>query len=378
MTSRRISAGLAAAALFLFLSAAGPSAAGPFEIAADADTRAAGMDGTGMPLVVTVDRSKLGRSGALRATFSLPADSLTLPLDWREPAPAEVRYRWLPVTGAVRPPEPSGMLGAPVPQHSTGGPSPADEGVNGERLPPGARLGAGDRAIAPSRPGIYQLELATESERTLVDGVRLIVLVPYGQLDDEGYIGRYYVGSYPPGADSRGARYAPPAGFIPVRREHQNLRLSDNFRLGEFLTHDQRNTWPKYVVVSPLLLDKLELVLAECERMGITAERMVVMSGFRTPQYNRNGGQTQGRATFSRHMWGDGADVWVDNDGDWYMDDLNGDGRRNTADARVMLRAVERVESRHPDLTGGAGIYSDNGVHGPFIHIDTRGHSARW
>jgi hypothetical protein len=70
--------------------------------------------------------------------------------------------------------------------------------------------------------------------------------------------------------------------------------------------------------------------------------------------------------------------VWVDNNDDGYMDDLNGDGRRDIADVRLMLRAVERVEARYPELVGGAGLYRANNVRGPFIHIDVRGRAARW
>jgi hypothetical protein len=43
-----------------------------------------------------------------------------------------------------------------------------------------------------------------------------------------------------------------------------------------------------------------------------------------------------------------------------------------------MLRAVERVEQKYPDLVGGAGVYRATGEHGPFIHIDVRGSRARW
>jgi len=131
------------------------------------------------------------------------------------------------------------------------------------------------------------------------------------------------------------------------------------------------------VVVDPRLIEKLELVMAELNASGIRADRMVVMSGFRTPQYNRRG-LNQGRATLSRHQYGDAADVWIDNDGDWYIDDLNRDGRRDTGDVRVMLRAVEKVEAKYPDLVGGAGIYAATSAHGPFIHIDVRGRRARW
>jgi hypothetical protein len=77
-------------------------------------------------------------------------------------------------------------------------------------------------------------------------------------------------------------------------------------------------------------------------------------------------------------MFGDAADIFVDDDGDGWMDDLNGDGRVDIEDAKVILRSVDRVEREHPELVGGAGIYAASGGHGPFIHIDTRGYRARW
>jgi hypothetical protein len=44
----------------------------------------------------------------------------------------------------------------------------------------------------------------------------------------------------------------------------------------------------------------------------------------------------------------------------------------------VLLRAVERVEQKHPELTGGAGLYESNSSHGPYVHVDVRGSRARW
>jgi hypothetical protein len=77
-------------------------------------------------------------------------------------------------------------------------------------------------------------------------------------------------------------------------------------------------------------------------------------------------------------MYGDAADVFVDNDGDGRTDDLDGDGRVTIADAQVMARAAERVELEHPRLVGGIGVYSATASHGPFMHVDTRGYRARW
>ena len=90
---------------------------------------------------------------------------------------------------------------------------------------------------------------------------------------------------------------------------------------------------------------------------------MAVMSGFRTPQYNATGGDTTGRDELSRHMFGDASDVFVDNDGDGRMDDLNGDGRIDYRDAQVIVagghrtaESLDRGEQRfagRPGATGG-------------------------
>ena len=287
-----------------------------------------------------------GRSGALHVQVARPGEAVRLPLEWGTQPPAHLDYRWLPVMGTSGVAESSATAG----------------------------LGS---VAAPTRPGVYELEVSSGSaRRQFGDRLRLVVTVPF-EAKEDGYIGRYFLGQWPTEGEGRTDRYAPPGGFIEVTRENQSLRLSEHFRVREFLTHDQQGVWPKYVVVDPRLLDKLELVLMELEGQGVPADHMVVMSGFRTPQYNRKG-LSRGRASLSRHQFGDAADVWVDNDGDWYMDDLNGDGRRDTGDAGVMLEAVTRVEAKHPDLAGGAGTYPDNGAHGPFIHIDTRGTRARW
>jgi uncharacterized protein YcbK (DUF882 family) len=102
------------------------------------------------------------------------------------------------------------------------------------------------------------------------------------------------------------------------------------------------------------------------------------MSGFRSPQYNAGGGDKTGRANLSRHMYGDANDVWIDNNGDGQMDDLNHDGRIDIRDSQVICSAVERVEQENPELVGGCGVYPGNGAHGPFTHIDARGYRARW
>jgi hypothetical protein len=198
-----------------------------------------------------------------------------------------------------------------------------------------------------------------------------------------GKIGEYRIGFWPgerrkPVAKALSLAYANPDGFIEVTPENADTHVSEHFRLRDFLTHDQQGVWPKYLVLRAPLVDKLELVISQLEARGTPVRHMSVMSGFRTPQYNARGGERSGRSDVSRHMYGDAADVFVDNDGDGRMDDLNRDGRIDYRDAQVILDAVEHVERMHGDLVGGVGVYRATRAHGPFAHVDVRGNRARW
>jgi uncharacterized protein YcbK (DUF882 family) len=269
----------------------------------------------------------------------------------------------------------SGKLRAHVQQPG----EPLPEGA----LPAGAELrvavGADTTGIAaPPGSGIWRLALKVGSAIKPVTDLSVIALTPFSE-KRRGRIGLYFIGSWPGerGRVRRGG-YANPSGFIEVTPGNQDTHVSEHFRLRDFLTHDQQNVWPKYLVLELRLVDKLELVLADLLSRGYRVEGVRVMSGFRTPQYNEGGGDPSGRAALSRHMYGDAADIFIDNDGNGTMDDLNGDRRVNLRDAQVILQAVDRVERAHPALVGGAGVYPAASGHGPFIHIDTRGYRARW
>ena len=233
---------------------------------------------------------------------------------------------------------------------------------------------------APAQPGIFRLALAVGAALRPVADLNVISLVPFSR-KQSGRVGGYFVGNWPGErgrSPSTRGNYALPGGFIEVTLANRETPVSEHFRLKDFLTKDQPNVWPKYLVLEPKLLDKLELVLAELRAQGIETRGARVMSGFRTPNYNARGGNTKGRASLSRHMYGDAADIFIDNDGNGNMDDLNRDGRVDLRDARVIEEAVTRVERAHPALVGGCGVYVATSAHGPFAHIDTRGYRARW
>lgn len=259
-------------------------------------------------------------------------------------------------------------------------------GVRPDTLPPGAQIRytqGGDTAAQPTHSGVWSLVVSVGNAIRPVADFSVIAMLPFSAKQG-GRIGSYLIGSWPSERGAKGPRNAPadrysnPAGFVEVTPENQNTPVSEHFKLGDFLTHDQQSVWPKYLVLSPRLVDKLELILADLEQHGTNTKGVHVMSGFRTPQYNATGGETSGRAGLSRHMYGDASDIFIDNDGNGAMDDLNHDGRIDINDSRVILDAEERVERAHPELVGGGGLYRAAAGHGPFIHIDTRGYRARW
>jgi hypothetical protein len=283
----------------------------------------------------------------------------------------------------------SSFAAADTPAGSTAVPAVASGGAPDGMAIPKAWLGASGKlralvgtwetlqseaSLAPlkgavaSVPGVHALD-ATAPDG---DAFYAVSLLPYGTKSGDE-LRNYRMGSWPEARPG----YAPPAGFIEVTQENQHTPISDQFRLADFLTHDQAEVWPKYLVVKPVLLDKLELISAELDRRGLPS-RLHVMSGFRTPQYNVKGVGKGGRASLSRHMYGDAADVFVDEDRNGNMDDLNKDGKITRADALVLFHAAETVERANPDLVGGLSAYQANSAHGPFVHVDVRGRRARW
>ncbi|MDB4951364.1 MAG: hypothetical protein JWM27_4013 [Gemmatimonadetes bacterium] len=242
-------------------------------------------------------------------------------------------------------------------------------GTDGQAVPAGQ---------APPEPGIWNLVLRMRDAVKPVADLYYATEVPLSEKHG-GRVGGYMVGSWP--FEAGGAPkpvYTPPHGLIEVTRENLGTPISEHFTLGDYITKGQNDVWPKYVVISPRVLDKVELTIQEMEAEGHRVKHVFVVSAFRTPNYNVSGGDPSGRAGLSRHMYGDAMDVVIDNDGDNLMDDLNGDGRVDVRDARVLGHAAEMVEEKYPDLVGGIGIYAPTGAHHGFVHIDTRGFRARW
>jgi hypothetical protein len=279
------------------------------------------------------------------------------------------RGEWIGESGEVR-----------VVVHEPGAPPPFAEELPHDvgvvfASPEGDTIAPADGAPPP---GVWNVLLRARDGLRRVPDLTVLSMVPIAERRD-GRIGRYLIGTWPSErAPPRTPAYAPPRGMVRVTPENLDLPVSRHFRLRDFVTKGQEDVWPKYVLISPRLLDKLELTIDELERSGHPVRRVGIISGFRTPNYNMGGGDPRGRGAQSRHMYGDAMDWFIDNDGDGRMDDLNGDGRVDLQDLRIMAEAAERVEQRYPHLIGGIGVYRPTGAHGGFIHIDTRGYRARW
>jgi hypothetical protein len=226
---------------------------------------------------------------------------------------------------------------------------------------------------APAKPGYYPIRLVRNKDKAQI-ALQMFVLRPANQIVN-GKLNGYQIGSYPSALKGLEA-YQPPKGFIEVTPELENLFVSPHFKLGQFLCK-QQGGYPKYLLLHTGLLEKLELLLRTVNAKGIRTDSFVVMSGYRTPYYNK----AIGNVTNSRHIYGGAADIFIDvNPVNDYMDDINHDGAVNIKDAEYLYTIADKLvsHSKHPELMGGVGLYDKNSAHGPFVHVDVRGTPARW
>lgn len=225
---------------------------------------------------------------------------------------------------------------------------------------------------APSAPGLYPL---TVTDATSGDAIRLnvFVLTPYDHRQRR--LDGYRIGHYRRKPLRDNPVYERPPGFVRLTAANRDVRVAPHFTLGQFACK-QTDAYPQYLLLREQLLLKLEAILQSVNAHGHAVRTLHVMSGYRTPYYNRSiGNQTD----YSRHLYGGAADIFVDADGDAHMDDLNDDGAVTRADARLLADLVEAAHDGAPQpITGGMGIYGPAPHRGPFVHVDARGYRARW
>jgi hypothetical protein len=224
---------------------------------------------------------------------------------------------------------------------------------------------------APKEPGPCALRLESPAARHPVL-FNVLVMHPSTRVL-EGKLNGYRIGLYRTHPLHGDSAYLPPRGFIEAGSGERDLLVSPHFTLGQFIPNPRGD--PGYLALSLPLLLKLEAMLAAYNQSGHQAATFHIMSGFRTPASSAASARR-----YSRHLYGDAADVYVDADRDGRMDDLNGDGRSDIEDARVLYDLVVRLElSGRPDVVaGGLGLYDADSAHGAYVHVDARGTPHRW
>jgi len=226
---------------------------------------------------------------------------------------------------------------------------------------------------APYRFGLYKLE-CHDSENDSVILLNIFVVEPLERIKSEK-LEQYRIGSYPLPREIKKVWYESPKGLVRVTEESEDLMLTPHFRISQFLCK-QQSDYPKYVIVQEKLLLLLEALLTEVNRRGYNIATFSFISGYRTPFYNHEIENVK----YSRHIYGDAADIYIDADNDGRMDDLNGDGKIDIADAKVLYDIAETLTSTTDGhlFTGGLGAYQPTSFHSEFVHVDTRGSRLRW
>jgi hypothetical protein len=220
---------------------------------------------------------------------------------------------------------------------------------------------------APKEPGLYPVIITRHPCMDFIT-LNVFVMVPSDRLKGQCLNG-YRIGAYPACSLERSSIYSPPKGFVEVTKKNEEALLSPHFKLKQFLCK-QEGGYPKYVVLSERLILKLELLLEMTNQEGYRCETFDIMSGYRTPYYNR----CIGNVRYSCHLWGYAADI------DGMKDDLNREFKIDYRDAARLTKLVEKLhnETAYRPFLGGLARYKGTSAHGPFVHVDVRGFQAGW
>lgn len=133
-------------------------------------------------------------------------------------------------------------------------------------------------------PGRYPLDVKNPAGSKTV-AFSAFVMVPSSEVRN-GVLKGYHIGSYPETPLKGNPIYVPPKGLIEVTRDNEDTKVSPNFRIKEFVTK-QKSGYPRYVVLDERLIFLLEAIGTHLEARGWDADDIFIMSGYRTPFYNK-------------------------------------------------------------------------------------------
>ena len=122
-------------------------------------------------------------------------------------------------------------------------------------------------------------------------------------------------------------------------------QMSKNFKKGEFKCRDGTEVPDEHMDNLVELVENLQIIRDHIKKP------MLIISGYRTPKYNRR----IGGARKSQHMKAKAADIVVR-------------GMKPTELRKVIVTLIKEGKIKK----GGVGLYRS------FVHYDVRGRNARW
>lgn len=175
-------------------------------------------------------------------------------------------------------------------------------------------------------------------------------------------------------------KYIPPKYFFIWNPLFEDLPVSKNLKYGDLVVKPdpEKPDLPRPPRATKIFTLSYETILnfekiIEKARLKSPFKKVSILSFYRTPEYNRK----IGAASFSRHIYGDGIDWFIDEDPENdEMDDLNNDGKVSQEDAKSFVQVIIQMVSDREIKPCGTGVYFTK--KGASLHYDSRGHLARW
>ncbi len=171
--------------------------------------------------------------------------------------------------------------------------------------------------------------------------INVFVLCPKKEMNGQ-YMDEFRIGTYPKIPIDKKDFYSTPEGFLKIDESIMEVNLTPHFKAKQFLTRQSRQL-PQYIAIKESLLLKLEFLLAEVNKAGYQTDTFGIVSIFRSPYFNKKIGNS---TNFSRHLYGDAADIYIDTAGNDWMDDLNGDGKYNILDANILYDIAVKFDQK--------------------------------
>jgi hypothetical protein len=172
--------------------------------------------------------------------------------------------------------------------------------------------------------------------------------------------------------------YRPPGIFYRLDESTATLSLSEHLTMGSLCPPVfESESALRYVAIDPRLPDFWEALRHQAASAGSNPNGLKILRGFVSPnerqRLERLGVQL---ASFTRYQYGDAIAVIHDENGDFRMDDLDGDGQVTLDDAGV-LAGWARAAMATASVSGGIGLEGafegPNHLGTPYLHIDLRG-----